>query len=91
MVKVGIPGAASRISGKAASSANWASMESPPRSTAVRKSRKRARSLTTLWVCSTSSRVGASSSARAPPFAECLPSLHVDRHVEESRHRCYRR
>mmetsp|Transcript_15175 Transcript_15175/g.37806 ORF Transcript_15175/g.37806 Transcript_15175/m.37806 type:complete len:379 (-) Transcript_15175:256-1392(-) len=71
------PGVATMTSGLLASSAHCASSASPPTSTAVRRSVKRANSRTALCVCSVSSRVGASSTARAPARGECAFSLSI--------------
>ncbi len=68
---------ASMMSGLAANSANCASMESPPTSTASRRSVYRASSLTALCSWMTSSRVGASIRACAPAFGLCSFSLGV--------------
>lgn len=64
-------------SGFAASSANCASIESPPTKMAVRKLENRPSSLITLAVCSASSLVGESTTARAPALIECSFNLHT--------------
>ena len=79
------PGVATMMSGLAASSANCASMESPPTRTAVRRLVWRPNSFTTLWVCRVSSRVGASSTARAPALRECSFNLQGTRQAERQR------
>ena len=69
------PGVATIRSGFPARSENCASMESPPTTHAARKSVNLSSSCANLNVCSASSRVGESTTARAPALSECCRSL----------------
>lgn len=73
------PGVATITSGFPASSANCASMESPPTRVATLRAPCLPRSRTTRAVCSASSRVGAKITDRAPARCECSPSLQSRR------------
>lgn len=62
-------------SGFRLSASNWSSIESPPTSSATRRSVKWLRPRANLTVCMASSRVGDRISARAPTRGECARSF----------------